>query len=159
METRKVIGYLLFALAAIVCLVSNVWFIVKMPAGAEKVETLLTHALPEVVVVAGIAFIITHPTTVTNKVHLSLRQPHIKRKSYMNIDPDGYRYVSFGAMTLFITLAFAFDSFKLLGAGFLTRVHTEVAVIVLVFGCRAVTIWAEIKARLAAVRRGTPNQN
>lgn len=159
METRKVIGYLLFALAAIVCLVSNVWFIVKMPAGAEKVETLLTHALPEVVVVAGIAFIITHPTTVTNKVHLSLRQPHIKRKSYMNIDPDGYRYVSFGAMTLFITLAFAFDSFKLLGAGLLTRVHTEVAVIVLAFGCVAVIIWAEVKACMAALRRGTPNQD
>ena len=159
METRKVIGYFLFALAAIVCLVSNVWFIVKMPAGAEKVETLLTHALPEVVIVASIAFIITHPTTVTNKVHLSLRQPHIKRKSYMNIDPDGYRYVSFGAMTLFITLAFAFDSFKLLGAGLLTRVNTEAAVIVLAFGCIAVTIWAEVKACMAAMRRGTPNQD
>lgn len=159
METRKVIGYVLFALAVMVCLVSNVWFIVKMPAGGVKVETLLTHALPEVVLVAAIAFIITHPTMVTQKFYLNLRQPHIKRKPYMNIDSDGYRYVSFGAMTLFITLAFAFDSFRLLGAGFLTRISTEAAVMVLVIGCFVVILWAEVKARLAAVRRGTPDQD
>lgn len=144
----------MLTLAGIICLVSNVWFIVKMPAGKVKVETLLTHTLPEIIFVAGIIYIFTHPTIVTNKFYINLRQPHIKRKPYMNIDPDGYRYVSFGVMAFFITLAFAFDSCKLLGISFLASVNTEVAIIVLCFGCFAFTLWAEVKARLAQTRRG-----
>ena len=57
MEQRRTIGYILLALAAVVCLVSNVWFIIKMPMGGEKVSHLIFRTLPEVIALLAVVYI------------------------------------------------------------------------------------------------------
>ncbi|MBR1834134.1 MAG: hypothetical protein IJ785_01295 [Bacteroidales bacterium] len=149
MEQRRIIGYILLAVAAVICLASNVWFIVKMPAGGQKVEYLLLHALPEVIVVAAIAYNFAHPGRMVSKARISLTKPHVKRKAYYNIDPDGYRFVSHGATALLITMAFCLDAMQLLNQSPFNRIDASAAIFVLVLLTMAAIIWGEVKARIA----------
>ena len=63
MEQRRTIGYILLALAAVICLASNVWFIIKMPMGGEKVSHLLLWTLPEVIALLTVVYIFVHNWT------------------------------------------------------------------------------------------------
>jgi len=149
METRKIIGTLLLALAAVVCLASNVWFIIKMPACGDKTETLLFHSLPEVIILVMMAYNFAHPELRRSKPTIDIVHRRIKRKTNWSIDPDGYRYVSFGAMSLFIVIAFTVDLMHTLGQSPFNRIDAGTAVLVLVLLCMGFAIWGEIKARLA----------
>ena len=81
-------------------------------------------------------------------MRISLRERRIKRKSYRSIDRYGYRYVSFGAAALLITIAFAVDILKLLGQSPLANVPSELVIIVLSLITLVIILWAEIKSRL-----------
>ena len=96
METRKTIGTLLLALAAVVCLASNVWFIIKMPSGGDKTEQLLLHSLPEVLILVMMAYNFAHPGLRRSKPTIDIVHRRIKRKTNWSIDPDGYRYETQG---------------------------------------------------------------
>lgn len=149
METRKIIGTLLLALAAVVCLASNVWFIIKMPAGGDKTELLLLHSLPEVIILAVMAYTFAHPGLQRSKPTIDILHRRIKRKTNRSIDPDGYRYVSFGAMSLFIVIAFTVDLMHTLGQSPFSRIDSATATLVLILLCMGFAIWGEIKVRLA----------
>jgi len=149
METRKIIGTLLLALAAVVCLASNVWFIIKMPAGGDKTELLLLHSLPEVIILAVMAYNFAHPGLRRSKPTIDILHRRIKRKTNRSIDPDGYRYVSFGAMSLFIVIAFTVDLMDAFGQSPFDRIDSATATLVLILLCMGFAIWGEIKVRLA----------
>ena len=78
MEQRRTIGYILLALAAVVCLVSNVWFIIKMPMGGEKVSHLIFRALPEVIALLAVVYTFVRPGKTMN-LKLDIRERRIKK--------------------------------------------------------------------------------
>ena len=139
----------MLALATVICLVSNVWFIVKMPAGGQKVEYLLLHALPEVIVVTLVAFNFLRPQTIAYRKKVDVFRLRVKNEAYYNIDPDGYRYVSHGAAILLIVIAFGMDVMRLLGQQPFARTGSGIFLIILVPLTMAVILWGEVKARLA----------
>ena len=149
MEQRRIIGYILLALAAVICLASNVWFIIKMPMGGQKVEYLLLHALPEVIVVALITFNFIRPQTIAYRKKLDVFRLRVKNEAYYTIDPDGYRYVSHGAAAVLIVIAFSVDVMKLLGQQPLARMGSGTFLIILLPLTMVVILWGEVKARLA----------
>ena len=149
METRKTIGTLLLALAAVVCLASNVWFIIKMPSGGDKTEQLLLHSLPEVLILVMMAYNFAHPGLRRSKPTIDIVHRRIKRKTNWSIDPDGYRYVSFGAMSLFIVIAFTVDLMHAINQSPFDRIDAATATLILILLCMCFVIWDEIKVRLS----------
>ena len=77
MEQRRIIGYILLALAAVICLASNVWFIVKMPMGGEKVSHLIFRTLPEVLALLTVVYIFVHQGKSMN-LKLDIRERRLK---------------------------------------------------------------------------------
>lgn len=148
MERRRIIGYILLALAAVICLVSNVWFIVKMPMGGEKISYLILRTVPMLLVLLATVYTFVR-TGRTMNLKLDIRERRIKKVKHHAIDPDGFRYVSFGAMSLFIVIAFTVDLMHTLGQSPFNRIDAGTAVLVLVLLCMGFAIWGEIKVRLA----------
>lgn len=152
MDRRRIIGIVLLVLAAVVCLVSNVWFIIKMPTGGVKIAHLLLRTLPEVVIIALVAYVFTHPNTAGAKAHLSLRERRIKLMPFDSIDPNGYRFVSYGAVAMLVTIAFTVDILKLLGISPFANTYSVLAIIVFGLATITVVIWTEVKAILAEMK-------
>ena len=89
MEQRRIIGYILLALAAVICLASNVWFIIKMPMGGEKVSHLIFRTLPEVIALLAVVYTFVRPGKSVN-LKLDVRERRLKLDEHHAIDPYGY---------------------------------------------------------------------
>ena len=92
MEQRRTIGYILLALAAVSCLASNVWFIVKMPMGGEKVSHLVFRTLPEVIALLTVVYVFVRQGRSVN-LKLDIRERRLKLDESNAIDPYGYSYI------------------------------------------------------------------
>ena len=148
MEQRRTIGYILLALAAVVCLVSNVWFIIKMPMGGEKVSHLLLRTLPEVIALLTVVYIFVRQGKSVN-LKLDIRERRLKLDEHHAIDPYGYSYIMIGAMSLFVTLIFAVDIMDKLGVPLFDRIPAGWCIVVLSVLTVAVVMWMSVKIAMA----------
>ncbi len=148
MEQRRTIGYILLALAAVICLVSNVWFIIKMPMGGEKVSHLLLRTLPEVIALLTVVYIFVRQGKSVD-LKLDIRERRLKLDESNAIDPYGYNYIMMGAMSLFLTLAVAVDIMDKLGAPLFDRIPAGWCIVVLSVLTVAVVMWMSVKIAMA----------
>ena len=148
MEQRRTIGYILLALAAVVCLVSSVWFIIKMPMGGEKVSHLLLRTLPEVLALLTVVYIFVRQGKSVN-LKLDIRERRLKLDEHHAIDPYGYSYIMIGAMSLFVTLIFAVDIMDKLGVPLFDRIPAGWCIVVLSVLTVAVVMWMSVKIAMA----------
>ena len=148
MEQRRTIGYILLALAAVVCLVSNVWFIVKMPMGGEKVSHLIFRTLPEVIALLTVVYIFVHQGMSMN-LKLDIRERRLKLDESNAIDPYGYSYIMMGAMSVCVTLIFAVDIMDKLGVPLFDRIPAGWCIVVLSVLTVALVLWLSVKIALA----------
>ena len=148
MERRRIIGYILLALAAVICLVSNVWFIVKMPMGGEKVSHLLLWTLPEVIALLTVVYIFVRQGKSVN-LKLDIRERRLKLDEQHAIDPYGYSYIMMGAMSVFVTLGFAVDIMDKLGVPLFDRIPAGWCIVVLSVLTVAVVMWMSVKIAIA----------
>ena len=148
MEQRRTIGYILLALAAVICLASNVWFIIKMPMGGEKVSHLLLRTLPEVIALLTVVYIFVHRGRSVN-LKLDIRERRLKLDESNAIDPYGYSYIMMGAMSVFVTLIFAVDIMDKLGVPLFDRIPAGWCIVVLSVLTVAVVIWMSVKIAMA----------
>ena len=148
MEQRRTIGYILLALAAVVCLVSNVWFIIKMPMGGEKISHLVFRTLPVLLALLATVYNFVRPGRTMN-LKLDIRERRIKKVERDAIDPHGYGYIMMGAMSLFLTLAIAVDIMDKLGVPLFDRIPAGWCIVVLSVLTVAVVIWMSVKIAMA----------
>ncbi len=148
MEQRRTIGYILLALAAVICLVSNVWFIIKMPMGGEKVSHLLLRTLPEVIALLTVVYIFVRQGKSVD-LKLDIRERRLKLDESNAIDPYGYNYIMMGAMSVFVTLIFAVDIMDKLGVPLFDRIPAGWCIVVLSVLTVAVVIWMSVKIAMA----------
>lgn len=148
MEQRRTIGYILLALAAVIFLVSNVWFIVKMPMGGEKVSHLILKTLPVLLALLATVYNFVRPGRTMN-LKLDIRERRIKKVEHHAIDPHGYGYIMMGAMSLFLTLAIAVDIMDKLGVPLFDRIPAGWCIVVLSVLTVAVVMWMSVKIALA----------
>ena len=148
MEQRRIIGYILLALAAVICLVSNVWFIIKMPMGGEKVSHLVFRTLPVLLALLATVYTFVRPGKTMN-LKLDIRERRIKKDEQHAIDPQGYGYIMMGAMSLFLTLAVAVDIMDKLGVPLFDRIPAGWCIVVLSVLTVAVVIWMSVKIAMA----------
>ena len=148
MERRRTIGYILLALAAVICLVSNVWFIIKMPMGGEKVSHLLLRTLPEVLALLTVVYIFVHQGKSMN-LKLDIRERRLKLDESHAIDPYGYSYIMLGAMSVCVTLIFAVDIMDKLGVPLFDRIPAGWCIVVLSVLTVAVVMWMSVKIAMA----------
>ena len=148
MEQRRIIGYILLALAAVICLVSNVWFIIKMPMGGEKVSHLILKTLPVLLALLATVYNFVRPGRTMN-LKLDIRERRIKKVERDAIDPHGYGYIMMGAMSLFLTLAIAIDIMDKLGVPLFDRIPAGWCIVVLSVLTVAVVMWMSVKIALA----------
>lgn len=148
MEQRRTIGYILLALAAVVCLVSNVWFIIKMPMGGEKVSHLVFRTLPEVIALLTVVYIFVHQGKSMN-LKLDIRERRLKLDESHAIDPYGYSYIMLGAMSVCVTLIFAVDIMDKLGVPLFDRIPAGWCIVVLSVLTVALVLWLSVKIALA----------
>ena len=148
MERRRTIGYILLALAAVICLVSNVWFIIKMPMGGEKVSHLLLRTLPEVLALLTVVYIFVHQGKSMN-LKLDIRERRLKLDESHAIDPYGYSYILLGAMSVCVTLIFAVDIMDKLGVPLFDRIPAGWCIVVLSVLTVAVVMWMSVKIAMA----------
>lgn len=151
MEQRRTIGYILLALAAFVCLVSNVWFIVKMPMGGEKVSHLVFRTLTEVLALLTVVYIFVHQGKSMN-LKLDIRERRLKLNEQHAIDPYGYSYIMLGAMSVCVTLIFAVDIMDKLGVPLFDRISAGWCIVVLSVLTVAVVLWLSVKIAMAKRR-------
>ena len=151
MEQRRTIGYILLALAAVICLASNVWFIVKMPMGGEKVSHLLLRTLPELLALLAVVYTFVRPGR-TIDLKLDIRERRLKLDERHAIDPYGYSYIAMGAISVFVTLAFAIDIMDALGVPLFDRIPAGWCIVVLSVITVAVVIWTLVKVVMAEKR-------
>ena len=144
MEQRRTIGYILLALAAVICLASNVWFIIKMPMGGEKVSHLLLWTLPEVIALLTVVYIFVHRGR-SMDLKLDIRERRLKLDESNAIDPYGYSYIMMGAMSVFVTLGFAIDIMDKLGVPLFDRISAGWCIVVLSVLTVAVVMWTLAK--------------
>jgi hypothetical protein len=144
MEQRRTIGYILLALAAVICLASNVWFIIKMPMGGEKVSHLLLWTLPEVIALLTVVYIFVHRGR-SMDLKLDIRERRLKLDESNAIDPYGYSYIMMGAMSVFVTLGFAVDIMDKLGVPLFDRISAGWCIVVLSVLTVAVVMWTLAK--------------
>ena len=147
-EQRRTIGYILLALAAVICLASNVWFIIKMPMGGEKVSHLLLWTLPEVIALLTVVYIFVHQGKSVD-LKLDIRERRLKLDESNAIDPYGYNYIMMGAMSVFVTLIFAVDIMDKLGVPLFDRIPAGWCIVVLSVLTVAVVIWMSVKIAMA----------
>ncbi len=148
MEQRRTIGYILLALAAVICLVSNVWFIIKMPMGGEKVSHLILKTLPVLLALLATVYNFVRPGRTMN-LKLDIRERRIKKVERDAIDPHGYGYIMMGAMSLFLTLAIAVDIMDKLGVPLFDRIPAGWCIVVLSVLTVAVVMWMSVKIAMA----------
>ena len=148
MEQRRIIGYILLALAAVVCLASNVWFIIKMPMGGEKVSHLILKTLPVLLALLATVYNFVRPGRTMN-LKLDIRERRIKKDEHDAIDPHGYGYIMMGAMSLFLTLALAVDIMDKLGVPLFDRIPAGWCIVVLSVLTVAVVMWMSVKIAIA----------
>ena len=148
MEQRRIIGYILLALAAVVCLASNVWFIIKMPMGGEKVSHLILKTLPVLLALLATVYNFVRPGRTMN-LKLDIRERRIKKVERDAIDPHGYGYIMMGAMSLFLTLAIAVDIMDKLGVPLFDRIPAGWCIVVLSVLTVAVVMWMSVKIAIA----------
>ena len=148
MEQRRTIGYILLALAAVICLVSNVWFIVKMPMGGEKVSHLLLRTLPEVIALLTVVYIFVHQGKSVD-LKLDIRERRLKLDESNAIDPYGYSYIMLGVMSVCVTLIFAVDIMDKLGVPLFDRIPAGWCIVVLSVLTVAVVMWMSVKIAMA----------
>ena len=148
MEQRRIIGYILLALAAVICLVSNVWFIIKMPMGGEKVSHLIFRTLPEVIALLAVVYTFVRPGKIVN-LKLDIHERRLKLDKHQAIDPYGYSYIMMGAMSVFVTLIFAVDIMDKLGVPLFDRIPAGWCIVVLSVLTVAVVIWMSVKIAMA----------
>ena len=148
MEQRRIIGYILLALAAVVCLASNVWFIIKMPMGGEKVSHLILKTLPVLLALLATVYNFVRPGRTMN-LKLDIRERRIKKVERDAIDPHGYGYIMMGAMSLFLTLAIAVDIMDKLGVPLFDKIPAGWCIVVLSVLTVAVVMWMSVKIALA----------
>ena len=148
MEQRRIIGYILLALAAVICLVSNVWFIIKMPMGGEKVSHLILKTLPVLLALLATVYNFVRPGRTMN-LKLDIRERRIKKVERDAIDPHGYGYIMMGAMSLFLTLAIAVDIMDKLGVPLFDRIPAGWCIVVLSVLTVAVVMWMSVKIAIA----------
>ena len=148
MEQRRTIGYILLALAAVVCLASNVWFIIKMPMGGEKVSHLILKTLPVLLALLATVYNFVRPGRTMN-LKLDIRERRIKKVERDAIDPHGYGYIMMGAMSLFLTLAIAVDIMDKLGVPLFDRIPAGWCIVVLSVLTVAVVMWMSVKIAMA----------
>ena len=154
MERRKVIGTVLLVLAGVICLVSNVWFIIKMPMGGEKVAHLILRTLPELLALLTVVYTFVRPGRTAN-LKLDIRERRLKLDERCAIDPYGYSYITMGAISVFVTLAFAIDIMDALGVPLFDRIPAGWCIVVLCVITVAVVIWTLVKVVMA--KRGEKN--
>ena len=148
MEQRRTIGYILLALAAVICLASNVWFIIKMPMGGEKVSHLLLWTLPEVIALLTVVYIFVHQGKSVD-LKLDIRERPLKLDESNAIDPYGYSYIMLGAMSVCVTLIFAVDIMDKLGVPLFDRIPAGWCIVVLSVLTVAVVLWMSVKIAMA----------
>ena len=148
MEQRRTIGYILLALAAVICLASNVWFIIKMPMGGEKVSHLILKTLPVLLALLATVYNFVRPGRTMN-LKLDIRERRIKKVERDAIDPHGYGYIMMGAMSLFLTLAIAVDIMDKLGVPLFDKIPAGWCIVVLSVLTVAVVMWMSVKIALA----------
>ena len=151
MEQRRIIGYILLALAAVICLASNVWFIVKMPMGGEKVSHLIFRTLPEVLALLTVVYIFVHQGKSMN-LKLDIRERRLKLDESHAIDPYGYSYIMLGAMSVCIILIFAVDIMDKLGVPLFDRISAGWCIVVLSVLTVALVLWLSVKIEMAKRR-------
>ena len=148
MEQRRTIGYILLALAAVVCLVSNVWFIIKMPMGGEKVSHLIFRTLPEVIALLAVVYTFVRSGKTVN-LKLDIRERRLKLDESHAIDPYGYSYIMLGGMSVCIILIFAVDIMDKLGVPLFDRIPAGWCIVVLSVLTVAVVMWMSVKIAMA----------
>ena len=136
------------ALAAVICLASNVWFIIKMPMGGEKVSHLLLRTLPEVIALLTVVYIFVHRGRSVN-LKLDIRERRLKLDESNAIDPYGYSYIMMGAMSVCVTLIFAVDIMDKLGVPLFDRIPAGWCIVVLSVLTVAVVMWMSVKIAMA----------
>ena len=151
MEQRRIIGYILLALAAVICLASNVWFIIKMPMGGEKVSHLIFRTLPEVIALLTVVYIFVHQGKSMN-LKLDIRERQLKLDEQHAIDPYGYSYIMLGAMSVCIILIFAVDIMDKLGVPLFDRISAGWCIVVLSVLTVALVLWLSVKIEMAKRR-------
>ena len=151
MEQRRIIGYILLALAAVICLASNVWFIVKMPMGGEKVSHLIFRTLPEVIALLAVVYFFVRQGKSVN-LKLDIRERRLKLDESHAIDPYGYSYIMMGAMSVFVTLMFAVDIMDKLGVPLFDRISAGWCIVVLSVLTVALVLWLSVKIEMAKRR-------
>lgn len=151
MEQRRIIGYILLALAAVICLASNVWFIVKMPMGGEKVSHLIFRTLPEVIALLAVVYTFVRSGKTVN-LKLDIRERRLKLDESHAIDPYGYSYIMLGAMSVCIILIFAVDIMDKLGVPLFDRISAGWCIVVLSVLTVALVLWLSVKIEMAKRR-------
>ena len=151
MEQRRIIGYILLALAAVICLASNVWFIIKMPMGGEKVSHLVFRTLPEVLALLTVVYIFVRQGKSVN-LKLDIRERRLKLDESHAIDPYGYSYIMLGAMSVCIILIFAVDIMDKLGVPLFDRISAGWCIVVLSVLTVALVLWLSVKIEMAKRR-------
>ena len=151
MEQRRTIGYILLALAAVICLASNVWFIIKMPMGGEKVSHLIFRTLPEVIALLAVVYTFVRSGKTVN-LKLDIRERRLKLDESHAIDPYGYSYIMMGAMSVCIILIFAVDIMDKLGVPLFDRISAGWCIVVLSVLTVALVLWLSVKIEMAKRR-------
>ena len=109
METRRIIGIVLLALAGVACLVSVVWNLIRMPEGADARIRIVVFMLAEVALLVPAVWAFTHPDS----------KPPLKGKDQATtqplIDPAGYRYITLGLAALTLILLINIEVFSKAG--------------------------------------------
>ena len=151
MEQRRTVGYILLALAAVICLASNVWFIVKMPMGGEKVSHLIFRTLPEVIALLAVVYTFVRSGKTVN-LKLDIRERRLKLDESHAIDPYCYSYIMMGVMSVFVTLMFAVDIMDKLGVPLFDRISAGWCIVVLSVLTVALVLWLSVKIEMAKRR-------
>jgi hypothetical protein len=151
MERRRIIGTVLLALAGVIFLVSNVWFIIKMPMGGEKIADLLTRTLPELLALLAVGYTFVRPGK-TLKLKLDIRERRLKMDEHYAIDPYGYGYIMMGGISVAVTIAFAIDIMGALSVPPFDKVPAGWCIVVISAITVAVVIWMSIKIVKAQTR-------
>ena len=141
----------MLALAAVICLASNVWFIIKMPMGGEKVSHLLLWTLPEVIALLTVVYIFVHQGKSVD-LKLDIRERRLKLDESNAIDPYGYSYIMLGAMSVCVTLIFAVDIMDKLGVPLFDRIPAGWCIVVLSVLTVALVLWLSVKIEMAKRR-------
>ena len=141
----------MLALAAVICLASNVWFIIKMPIGGEKVSHLIFRTLPEVIALLAVVYTFVRSGKTVN-LKLDIRERRLKLDESHAIDPYGYSYIMMGAMSVFVTLMFAVDIMDKLGVPLFDRISAGWCIVVLSVLTVALVLWLSVKIEMAKRR-------